>query len=68
MADLVLKTASGDEYRKTVGDGTAAQQQLDLFRKGHVPYSDDWFEADDGTWVRRDAVVAAWIAEEGGVT
>ena len=54
-------------FAKTVDDGTE-QDEVESFTRGHVPYSGEWIEVDNGQWIRRDAIVSVHIAEPGEVT
>lgn len=54
-------------FSKTVEDGTE-RDEVESFARGHVPYSGEWIEVDDGRWIRRDAIVSVHIAEPGEVT
>ena len=67
MATLTFTIAPELDFAKTVEDGTE-QEELESFTKGHVPYSGEWIEVDDGRLIRRDAIVSVHIAEPGEVT
>jgi hypothetical protein len=67
MAALKFTIAPDLHFSKTVEDDARAQQQLELFTKGHMPYAQAWVEVDNGVWIRRDAVLAVRIAGEPGV-
>ncbi|MBA3374360.1 MAG: hypothetical protein H0U00_00830 [Actinobacteria bacterium] len=67
MATLTFTIPPELEFAKTVEDGTE-HEELESFTRGHVPYSGEWIEVDDGRRIRRDAIVSVHIAEPGEVT
>jgi hypothetical protein len=67
MANVRFKLSTGDEFFKSVDSEEEAAREVQLFRLGQTPYTEPWFEVDNGIWLSRDAVVVVMASGDPSV-